>query len=444
MTSVAYVGEQLKQILEERANELAKQTGCIQRARKFTGASLLQTLVFGWQQHPDASLEQLASTAELGEVSVTDTAVDKRFTPPCAAFLHAVLEEMSSVVVQAAHDVPIRLLRRFGAVILEDSSSISLPNELAERWRGCGGNQDHTAAAIKLHTRWELKRGQLWGPTLSDGRTSDHCSPFNDEPVQAGALYVQDLGYFDLHRLAQRHQARAYSLTRLHAGTALFTPAGQRLSLEAVLPPRVGQMKQLHVLVGAKQHLPMRLLLLRVPKEVGDQRREDLLRDAQRRQQTISQETLRLADWTILITDVPAKHLRFEEALVLLRERWQMELLYKLWKQNGQIDEWRTANPWRVLCELYAKLIGALLQHWLIVLFAWQDPQRSLVKLAQVVRDTSWIIMPALACGHPLPATLRLIGRRMRSGCHMNKRKKHPNSAQLLERESVEWALSWC
>ncbi len=62
----------------------------------------------------------------------------------------------------------------------------------------------------------------------------------------------------------------------------------------------------------------MRLLLLRVPKEVGDQRREDLLRDAQRRGQTISEQTLPLADWTILITDVPAKHLRFEEALVRL------------------------------------------------------------------------------------------------------------------------------
>jgi hypothetical protein len=197
MTSGAYVSEQLKRIMQERANEVAKQTGCIQRRRKFSGASLLQTLVFGWQQHPDASLEMLASTAELGEVSVTDTAVDKRFTPQCAAFLHTILQEMSNVVVQAAHDVPIRLLRRFSAVMLEDSSSISLPNELAERWRGCGGNQDHTAAAIKLHTRWELKRGQLWGPQLSDGRASDHRRPFNAQPVPPGALYVQDLGYFD-------------------------------------------------------------------------------------------------------------------------------------------------------------------------------------------------------------------------------------------------------
>jgi hypothetical protein len=120
-----------------------------------------------------------------------------------------------------------------------------------------------------------------------------------------------------------------------------------------------------------------------------------------------------------------------------------MELLYKRWKQHGQVDEWHTANPWRVLCELYAKLIGVLLQHWLIVLFAWHDPQRSLVKLAKVVRDTGWTLMEALAGFRSVRCALRLIERRMRSGCRMNKRKKHPNSAQLLEREAVEWALSW-
>src|SRR6266446_2845527 len=109
MSSVAQVAESLKRIMEERATELAKQTGCIQRERKFSGADLVQTLVFGGPQHPDASLEQLASTAELREVSVTDTAVHKRFTPECAAFLHAMLEEMSSVVVQAAQQVPVAL-----------------------------------------------------------------------------------------------------------------------------------------------------------------------------------------------------------------------------------------------------------------------------------------------------------------------------------------------
>ena len=291
---------------------------------------------------------------------------------------------------------------------------------------------------------FELKRGRLWGPKLTEGRSSDRNSPFNEQEVLPGSLSVEDLGYFDQSRLAQRHQAGADSLTRLQTGTALYTPQGKRLYVREVVPPRVGQMKELHVLGGARERLPMRLLMLRVPKEVADKRREDLLRDAQRRQQPISEQTLQLADWTILVTDAPAKRLRFEEALVLLRERWQMELLYKLWKQHGQIDEWHTADAWRVLCELYAKLIGMLLQHWLMVRFAWQEAQRSLVKLAQVVRDTAWTIMEALGGERSLASALRLIGRRMRSGCQMNKRKKHPNSAQLLEQEAVEWALSWC
>src|SRR5437660_8810385 len=194
MSSVTYLSEQLFALLETRADAVAKATGCVQRERKFSGASLLQTLVFGWQRHPDASLEQLASTAAVADVLVSDTAVDKRFTPQAAQFLHAMLQEACSLVVQAAHDVPLPLLRRFSAVILEDSSSISLPNELAQIWRGCGGNQDHTAAAVKLHVRWELKRGQLWGPKLTDGRASDRRSPFTEEPIEPGSLSVRVLG----------------------------------------------------------------------------------------------------------------------------------------------------------------------------------------------------------------------------------------------------------
>ena len=57
-------------------------------------------------------------------MSVSDSAVDKRFSPVYARLLHAVLEELSSVVVEAASEVPIRLLRRFSAVILQESSSI--------------------------------------------------------------------------------------------------------------------------------------------------------------------------------------------------------------------------------------------------------------------------------------------------------------------------------
>src|SRR5256885_3553810 len=409
MTSIAQVETAMNRILSERAKVLAKETGAIQRVRKLTGADLLHTLVFGWMQHPDASLEQLSSTAAIGAVQVSDTAVHKHFSKACATFLHAVLEELLKVVVQAEMVTPPKVLRRFSAVVVEDSSTITLPEDLAQLWRGCGGNQRHTAAALKLHVRWELLRGRLWGPALTEGRCSDHHSPLALEELPEGSLYVADLGYFSLREMAQRHRQHRFTLTRLRVGTKLFDQKRKPLALESgVLPPRVGQMKELRVRVGAQEQVPMRLLMLRVPKAIADQRRQDLKADAQRRQQPVSEEALRLADWTILITDASAKRLPFQAALVLLRERWQMELLYKLWKQHGQVDEWRTANPWRALCELYAKLIGVVLQHWLIVLFAWQDAQRSLVKLAQVVTDCAGCLMEALAGERPLSGVLRL------------------------------------
>jgi hypothetical protein len=260
--------------------------------------------------------------------------------------------------------------------------------------------------------------------------------------LPAGSLYVADLGYFNLDRIVARRAARSYTLTRPQSRTVFFTQAGQRLQLKTVLPPRVGQTKEMPVLVGIKQRHPMRLLMLRVPHEIAEQRRERLLRDASRRQEPVSAQALELAGWLLLLTDAPAKHLSLEEAIVLLRERWQIELLFKLWKQYGQIDEWRSAHSWRILCELYAKLIGVLLQHWLIVLFAWQDEQRSLVKLAQVIRDGSLSVMEALAGSRSLQTAILALARRMRAGCSLNKRKKHPNSAQLLRSGLTAWLLS--
>jgi hypothetical protein len=244
MMSVSHVEHSLKHILEERADVLARETGCIKRQSKFSGADLLQTLVFSWLSHPDASLEVLASVATLREVEVTDTAVHKRFTQACAHFLHAILEEMTSVVVEADRQVPLELVSRFEAVVLEDSSTIALPNELVTCWQGCGGAPGEGHAAVKLHGRWELKRGSLHGPKLTHGRTSDRSSPFKEDPLPAGSLYIADLGYLDWGSIAARRAAGSYTLTRAQAKTRYWTKEGKPLQLDPLLPQQVGQTKE--------------------------------------------------------------------------------------------------------------------------------------------------------------------------------------------------------
>src|SRR5262249_28717415 len=52
----------------------------------------------------------------------------------------------------------------------------------------------------------------------------------------------------------------------------------------------------------------------------------------------------------------------------LRRLRWQIELLFRLWKDEGQVDQTRGRKPERVLCELLAKLLGQVVQHWATLL----------------------------------------------------------------------------
>jgi IS4 transposase len=95
-----------------------------------------------------------------------------------------------------------------------------------------------------------------------------------------------------------------------------------------------------------------------------------------------------------LVTNVPTRLLSLEEALEIGRARWQIELLFKLWKSQGRIDESTSAKPDRVLCELYAKLVAMILQHWVLLVSGWEHADHSLVKMAQTVRKYAWELAP--------------------------------------------------
>lgn len=55
----------------------------------------------------------------------------------------------------------------------------------------------------------------------------------------------------------------------------------------------------------------------------------------------------------IYVTNVPQALLSVEATLVLGRSRWQVEMIFKLWKSDGQIDESRSENLWHRVDELH-------------------------------------------------------------------------------------------
>jgi hypothetical protein len=138
--------------------------------------------------------------------------------------------------------------------------------------------------------------------------------------------------------------------------------------------------------LGETQRQPARLLAGRVPPAVAAERRRRLRATARKKGRTVRARRLAVAAWTMLVTNVPAERLTVREALVLGRARWHIELLFKLWKSQGRVDESRSLKPWRILCEVYAKLLAMVVQHWLFLVSCWAYPHRSLTKAAQTVQ----------------------------------------------------------
>ena len=111
MSTIPQVCEALTNTLTETADEMASETGFVQRRSKLSGTNFVTCLVFGWLKHPDATLEQLVqTTAGLG-VRISPQGLSKRFSPQAAQCLKGVLEAAVGKVI-ATESVALEILRR--------------------------------------------------------------------------------------------------------------------------------------------------------------------------------------------------------------------------------------------------------------------------------------------------------------------------------------------
>jgi len=428
MGTIAQVGAAMQKVLGETADRMGKESGFVRRKSKMGGREFVQTLVYGVLGHPETSYTHLCQTAGMVGVRISAQGIEQRFTREATELMHRVLQEAVSQTVSGS-PTQIALLQRFNGVYIRDSCCVSLPKEWHEKWPGVGSRQG-VSAGVKLHVGLNYSSGELHGPVLTSGRTHDRRSPFHEEIVPAGGVRMADLGFFDLEQLAKDQAEHVFWLSRYKSGTTVLDQNGQRLDLLKCLEG-VNQL-DIPICLGQRKRIPCRLLVQRVPQEVADQRRRKLHEYEVRKQVHVSQETLDLAQWTILITNIPTELLSLKEALVLYRARWQIELLFKLWKQHAKIDEWRSNNPYRVLCELYAKLIAVLILHWNFIVSFWSIPSRSLFKAGKILQSFASPLAVTFNNQSAFMFTLQMIQQALLSGCLVNTRHSRPNTYQSL------------
>jgi hypothetical protein len=431
--TVAQLAQAMQTLLTADAEQAARDAAFVKRKRQLTGPAFAQALVFGWMAKPDATLENLAVTAAAAGADVTAQAVDRRFGPAAADCLRRLLQRGLRYAWDAQPATG-PLLRRFHGVYLLDSTVVALPVALAQLWPGCGGRGDDAAcqAALKVQVRWELTSATLEGLSLHAGKESEARGPLSHADLPAGSLRLADLGYFDLDTFAAYGRQKVWWLSRLQPKTAVFVGGRRLTSVADWLRQQKAARLDVAVELGARRRLGCRLVAARVPAAVARKRRARLRKKASKKGRAPSAEQLALCAWDLLVTNLPVAKASLAEVLVLGRCRWQVELLFKLWKSHARLDESRSGKPYRVLCEVYGKLLALLVGHWVLLGWAGSRPDRSLFKAAQVVQQQALPLLHALGRPRVLRQVLRRLGRLLGRRCRVNKRRHKPATFQLV------------
>ena len=368
----------LQLVLEASATEHGVASGWQQRRGQLSPSQFVQTLVFGFLEDPHATLGHLARVAHALGARVTPQAISQRFTAAAVVLLRRVLQDALGLLLEA-EPVVVALLQAFpGGVYLNDSTQLPLHDDWAQAWPGSG-----IRAALKLPTRFDLLRGGLQ-VDLTPARQHDSVTRLANVTAPAGSLVVEDLGYLDIGRIQRRAAAGVATVVPLRHTLGLCDERGQRLPLLDWVQPQPESVVERMVWVRG---VPLRLVALRASAETAARHRASLREAAQAHGRAPAPLALDLADWIVVLTTATPQQASATQIGVLLRLRWQVELLFKLWKDQGKLDETRGWKPERIEVEWYAKLLGLLVQHWVVLTTGWHWVDRSLVKAGQTLRE---------------------------------------------------------
>lgn len=351
----------------------------VQRNRKLDVETIVQSLVLGCLTKPDASLNDFAQVAhELG-VDVVASSIHDRLNVRMVLLLTILWEHALKHQVTLPTSIPPRL-HAFAGVYLVDSTQLTVSSGLYTAFYG-----NEAPAKMKVHVALNYLSGDIQLLESVAGRQPDQKCPLWDRLIHPHALYLFDLGYFKQEILRDVDQASAFFVTRCQSQVALYDPlSGARIQLIEQLCRDDGEVFEAQVCLGSRTQLPVRILARRVDPRTAAERRRHAKKKAKDAGQTCTKTYLEWLDWDILITNLPSAW-DAEAIFVLYGIRWQIELVFKVWKSQlgvAQLGNWR---PERVMCQFYAHLIGVLLSHRTVAVLRWKPG--TLISLSKSVRS---------------------------------------------------------
>ncbi len=388
------------QFLKKTLHQWARQTGFIQRRKVLQAFDFLALMTVGQlgMKHPS-----LAGMVEAIKNGMSREGMHRRFSDSAVAFMKKCSEFIIKQKASSMIPLQTKLLQHFNRLLIFDSTSWDINPRLSDVFPGNRGNASN--ANCKMQVCYEYKRGELMFFDMQPGIASDNAYTSQlSGHMQCGDLLLIDLGYFSMKTFHQIASSGAFFLSRLLVGTKLISADTlQPIDLPGVLKKIKQDTYQMHVIMGTrkKTQVPCRLVCMRVSQDIANQRRRTLKKNSRKRGTTTSKYHLILADWTLMVTNVPIERLPAEKVRTLYTLRWQIELLFKQIKTVLCVHHSNTGRENRLRCEVYGKLIMAVMiyrTHADINIRLWNSHRMelSMEKLFKRIQERAFIILDLL------------------------------------------------
>ena len=172
------------------------------------------------------------------------------------------------------------------------------------------------------------------------------------EQLRRGDLFIRDLGFFVLPVLERLSDQGIQWLSRWKSDSSVFDLGGHPLDMVQLLRDRHSLDRQ--VRLGQKERLRVRLVALKVPEAVADERRRKVRRH---HGYLPTKKHCWLLGWNIYVTNVSRDLWSTEQVARVYGLRWRMETTFKAWKQHFKLEDVPVGSPVQVEVLLYARLL---------------------------------------------------------------------------------------
>ena len=118
-----------------------------------------------------------------------------------------------------------------------------------------------------------------------------------------------------------------------------------------------------------KEKIPTRLIIYRQPEEVTIKRLREANKNQRKKGETISASKKLLLHFSMFVTNIPQELLSAELIGTVYRLRWEIELVFKRWKSQLEIDHLKGIHIERIDCLIWSRLCTVLLIELITAVF---------------------------------------------------------------------------